>query len=56
MVIIISLLMAVVLESSARNIQTGVVVVGDSKKVKSAQLIQAALPNMVTYEFSSSLL
>ena len=45
-----SLLIVVVRDSSAKNSQIGSDASGDSKKVKSAQLIQAALPNMVTYE------
>ncbi len=45
-----SLFIVVVRDSSARKSQTGREAAGDSKKVNSAQLIQAALPNMVTYE------
>lgn len=55
-VIIKSLLMVVVRESSAKKSQTGTVALGDSKKLKRAQLIQEALPNIVTYELRSSLL
>src|SRR3990167_7638096 len=53
-VIIKSLFIVVVLESSARKSQTGRAALGDSKKVKRDQLIQAAFPNIVTYEFKSS--
>src|SRR3989344_9036841 len=56
MVIMRSLFIVVALESSARTSQTSVDARGDSKKVNKDQLIQAALPNMVTYEFKSSLL
>lgn len=53
-VIIKSLLMVVVRDNSAKKSQIGGEAEGDSKKVKRAQLIQAALPNMVTYESSSA--
>ena len=43
-----SLLIVVAFEISARNNQTLGDALGDSKKVKRAQLIQAALPNIVT--------
>ena len=43
-----SLSIVVVLLNSARAIQKGSEALGLSKKVKSAQLIQEALPNMVT--------
>ena len=45
-----SLFMVVVRDSSAKKSQTGSEAAGDSKKVNKAQLIQAAFPNMVTYE------
>ena len=53
MVIINSLLIVVVLESSAKNSHKGSVVDGDSKNVNNAQLSHAALPNIVTYESNS---
>lgn len=53
-VIIRSLLMVVVFENSARNSQRFIGTSCGSKKVKSAQLIQDAFANMVTYELSSS--
>ncbi len=45
-----NLLTVVVLDSSAKNNETDNEDLGDSKKVKRAQLIQAAFPNIVTYE------
>jgi len=54
MVIIRSLFIVVVRESSAKRSQTDKDALGDSKKVNKAQLIQAAFPNMVTLELRSS--
>lgn len=51
-----SLFIVVAFDISAKKSQTSRSAGGDSKKVKRLQLIQAALPNMVTYEFRSSLL
>ena len=46
--------MVVVFESSAKKSQRLGEALGDSKNENKAQLIQAAFPNMVTYEFRSS--
>src|SRR3989344_7210132 len=54
-VIIRSLFIVVALETSAKKSQTGSDAFGDSKKVYKDQLIQAALPNIVTYELNNSL-